>query len=133
MKRSIIVFFGILSVLLLLTSCAKKTDNELDLIVSGTYVMQNCEEPLAPQVVLNTENGENTFSFMYSSVSSYIGQGSFYVKELKLYLNTDDGKNTYCFSINENNLIFDAAYSSTIPEFDGFTTPTDGAIFSLSR
>lgn len=95
--------------------------------------MQNCEEPLAPQVILNTENGKNTFSFMYSSVSSYIDQGTFYVEDLKLYLKTDDGKNTYCFSINENNLIFDAANSSPIPEYDGFTTPTDGSIFSLSQ
>ncbi len=72
--------------------------------------------------------------FNYSLLSSYIPHGTYTVKHGKLVMKTDDGRYTYTFIFKGDSLVFDAAHSSELPEYnygDGtkFKPVPNGAVF----
>lgn len=77
----------------------------------------------APAVSLN---GDGTFTFTFSLISSYIGVGTYTEKDDRLTLYTDDGQYVYVFDIIEDNLVFDADASSSMTWFADIP---DGAVF----
>lgn len=68
---------------------------------------------------------ENTFTYYWHPLSSYIGYGEYEVKGDALILRTSDGKYHYCFTIDGDNLIFNSNKSSTT----GMADIPDGAVF----
>lgn len=76
-----------------------------------------------PGVILN---GDGTFTFTFSMISSYIGVGTYTEKDDRLTLYTDDGQYVYVFDIIEDNLVFDADASSSMTWFADIP---DGAVF----
>ena len=66
-----------------------------------------------------TVTGDGRFSMMFSPISSYLGTGSYTVKDNKLTLNTNDGKFFYTFFIEDggNALAFDEENSSKMTWF----------------
>ncbi|MBQ3007628.1 MAG: hypothetical protein IJD78_08720 [Clostridia bacterium] len=98
--------------------------------------MENDEKPLVGAKVILYSDTEIMFS--YSLLSSYIPHGTYTVNHGKLVMKTDDGRYTYTFNFSGDNLIFDAAHSSELPEYnygDGtkFKPVPDGAVFEIQR
>ena len=96
-----------------------------------TY-MENDDKPLVGAKVILYSDTEIMFN--YSLLSSYIPHGTYTVKHGKLVMKTDDGRDTYTFNFRGDNLVFDAANSSELPEYnygDGtkFKPVPDGAVF----
>ena len=74
------------------------------------------------EVVLNKDE---TFTFNFSPISSYLGYGTYKIDGSRLTLNTNDGYYTYVFDMVANTLIFDADASSEQVWFYGIT---DGSV-----
>ncbi len=49
---------------------------------------------------------DQTFQFVFSPVSSYLGYGKYEIKDGRLILYTDDGKYTFVFEMQEDKLIY---------------------------
>ena len=49
---------------------------------------------------------DQTFQFIFSPVSSYLGNGKYEIKDDCLILSTDDGKFTYIFEMHEDRLVY---------------------------
>lgn len=99
-----------------------------------SYVFYDSVDMISPSLVLNTD--EKTATFCFSAFSSYIGYGTYEIKDNRLILTSNDGfKRTYVFEIKDNCMIFKADESSKIPEYDygadiGVRCPVpDGAVF----
>ena len=87
---------------------------------SGTYVAgegysiaETGIPALKPYITLNAEN--NTFTFTFDPMSSYLPVGTYTVAEGLLTAKTDDGKFTYNFDVvDKNTLRFNSEGSSEI-------------------
>lgn len=95
---------------------------EIMMIPIKHYVFEESEDFMKPAVTL-MEDGR--FSFMFSMISSYIGIGTYEIKDDRLTLHTDDGKFVYVFDIVEDTIVFDAEASSELVWFSGLY---DGAV-----
>lgn len=76
--------------------------------------------------------------FNYSLLSSYIPYGTYTVDKGKLVMKTDDGKYTYTFIFKGDYLVFDAANSSELPEYnygngEKFKPVPNGAVFEKKK
>lgn len=69
------------------------------------------------------DNGE--FQFVFSLISSYLGNGQYEIENSRLTLRTDDGNYTYVFDMVGDTLVFDADASSELTWFSGLY---DGAV-----
>jgi hypothetical protein len=49
---------------------------------------------------------DQTFQFVFSPVSSYLGLGTYEIKDGRLILSTDDGRYTFVFEMQEDRLVF---------------------------
>lgn len=72
--------------------------------------------------------------FNYSLLSSYIPYGTYTVDRGKIVMKTDDGRFTYTFKVDGDTLVFDAANSSELPEYnygngEKFKPVPNGAVF----
>lgn len=77
---------------------------------------------------------DNKMMFNYSLLSSYIPYGTYAADNGKLVMKTDDGRFTYTFKVDGDTLVFDAAHSSELPEYNygngtKFKPVPDGAVF----
>lgn len=77
---------------------------------------------------------ENKMMFNYSLLSSYIPYGTYTAENGKLVMKTDDGRFTYTFKVDGDTLVFDAAHSSELPEYNygngtEFKPIPNGAVF----
>lgn len=77
---------------------------------------------------------DNKMMFNYSLLSSYIPYGTYTADNGKLVMKTDDGRFTYTFKVDGDNLVFDAAHSSELPEYNygngtKFKPIPNGAVF----
>lgn len=61
---------------------------------------------------------DNKMMFNYSLLSSYIPYGTYTLENNKLVMKTDDGRFTYAFDVDGDTLVFDAANSSELPEYN---------------
>jgi len=123
MKRFIFMMFLLLVSLWVLIGCSNNLKTTEQYIPVGTYVMQESEEPVKPNVSLKDSN---KFTFIYSVLSSYIPMGSYVEEDGNLILKTDGGEFKYVFKVKDSTLIFNAKESSGIPSF---ANVPDGAIF----
>ena len=105
-----------------LTGCGSKTKAKLT-ESPRIYSLRDSEDIMPPSITLE-EDGQ--FTFVFSALSSYIGRGSYEIKENRLVLNTDDGDFCYIFDMTDEGLVFDAEESS---ENTWYADLEDGAIF----
>lgn len=84
---------------------------------AATYCFKNNSSTIHQTTL--TVTGDGRFSMMFSPISSYLGTGSYTVKDNKLTLNTDNGKFFYTFFIEDggNALAFDEENSSKMTWF----------------
>ena len=121
MKRLVIILIA--SLLLLGTvACSAKNEPEALPDPIRVYAYRDSENIMLPSVTLYEDN---TFTFSFSTVSSYIGIGTYTVEDDVLTLNTDDGNYTYTFIMKDDTLIFDAERSSKTLWYSGLK---DGAV-----
>jgi hypothetical protein len=69
---------------------------------------------------------DQTFQFVISPVSSYLGYGKYEVKDGHLILSTDDGMYTYVFEMREDKLVYLETESNG---YNGLGQFTDGSEF----
>ena len=116
----------VLAMVLAFSGCSQQNE-EISTISDGRlYVMEDCDVPLAPYVILDGKTDEGKFSFTYSAISSDAIVGKYHTSNSELILNDDRG-HIYTFMVDGNNLIFDADKS------EGYITIVDGSIFSLKE
>lgn len=132
LKKLLSIIFCILIPLTALCACK---DDTVYGISSGAYVLQSeTDTPIKPTVSFNTD--DNTFTFHYDPLSSYLSHGSFEVANSKITAHTDDDKYTYIFKIVDNDTVcFVENGSSEIamtPQ-DNPPTVTDGAEFKFEN
>ena len=91
----------------------------------GTRVYSFNEEDImkTARVALHDDG---TFTFTFSPISSYIGNGTYEIDGDRLALMTDDGYYTYVFDMVDDTLVFNASASSDKVWFSGIT---DGSVF----
>ena len=121
MKRVLPILLALLF-LLGATACAGKPDAEPFYDPVRVYAYRDSENIMLPSVTLYEDN---TFTFSFSAISSYIGIGTYTVEDDVLTLNTDDGNYTYTFIMKDDTLIFDAERSSKTLWYSGLK---DGAV-----
>lgn len=96
------------------------------------YRMTDSESgKLVPTLTLNRK--DNSFSFLFDPLSSYISYGSFERENGKIICKTDDGQNRYVFRItDEATVTFDKKASSLVKVIDSKIACEirDGAVFS---
>ena len=68
---------------------------------------------------------DQTFQFVFSPVSSYLGYGKYEIKDGRLILSTDDGKFTYIFEMHEDKLV----YRENVNGYHWMGKFTDGSEF----
>lgn len=102
------------------------------------YIYKDSVDPLAPQFTLFPRTKQ--FQFTYSAFSSYLPYGTYDLTDSTLTLRTDDGKNVYVFKVQKNGFAFDAAQSSSIPQYkysgdaqEAQSPVPDGAVFQRSQ
>ena len=72
---------------------------------------------------------DQTFQFVFSPVSSYLGNGTYEIKDDWLILSTDDGKYTYIFEMHEDKLV----YRENVNGYHWMGKFTDGSEFILQN
>lgn len=100
-----------------------------------TYMENDDKLLVGAKVILYSDT---EIMFNYSLFSSYIPHGTYTVKRGKLVMKTDDGRYTYTFRFSGDNLIFDAANSSELPEYnygngEKLKPVPDGAVFKKQQ
>ena len=100
---------------------------------TGTeYRMTDAESgKTVPTLTLNRT--DNSFSFTFDPLSSYLSYGTYERKNSKIICKTDDGQYTYVFNItDEATLVFDKKASSSVKITDSKIANEikDGAVFS---
>ena len=105
MKKWLLLKFLLLVMVGALIGCSNSTKTTEQYISVGTYVMQESEESIKPNVSLEDSN---KFTFTYSVLSSYIAIGSYEVDDGSLILKTDDSEYIYVFIIKDGALVFNA-------------------------
>ncbi len=96
----------------------------LDTYTACTKDPSGISDYLLPSVTLY-EN--NTFTFFFSLISSYIGHGTFTMTDDRLVLETDAGDGfVYAFTVQDDTLIFDEGASNGFLWYSGIT---DGTVF----
>lgn len=109
---------------LALTACGgRKSGGAVDTDFYGKYVYSG-SDAVHQSVLVLSEN--DSFTFTFSMLSSYVGYGQYTVKDDVLTLQTDDGQYHYTFKMVDGTLVFDAAHSSKETWFGEFT---DGSVF----
>lgn len=100
------------------------------------YICKDSVDPIAPRFTLSPNT--NQFQFSFSAYSSYLPYGTYDLTDGTLTLRTDDGEKVYVFHQLEDGFVFDAAQSSSIPQYkySGNSNKTqspvpDGAVFTL--
>lgn len=112
----------LLTVFLFLGGCSKANTASSD-IKPKSYVYNNSQEAVKPCIVLEEDN---TFTFTFSVLSSYIAVGNYEVKDGRLILETSDRKYKYVFKADNGKLILEVEKSS---EFPSYANIPDGAVF----
>lgn len=121
---------------------AENTDGKLVCTtVSGdpyrdtVYVFHDSVDWMEPNFTLSPQTHQ--FQFTFSAFSSYWPHGTYDLTEGRLTLRTDDGEKVYVFHQSEDGFVFDAANSSSIPQYkySGNSNETqspvpDGAVFT---
>lgn len=99
------------------------------------YICKDSVDPMEPRFSLSPHT--NRFQFTLSAYSSYFPVGTYELTDGTLTLRTDDGKKVYVFHQSEDGFVFDAARSSSIPQYkySGNSNETqspvpDGAVFT---
>ena len=97
------------------------------------YMYHGSPDYMSPTIRLSKD--DNTFSFTYSLLSSYLCSGTYERNDKELILKTGDGVNEYRFERDGECYIFDAKNSSEIPDYKYGSEETpespvpDGAVF----
>lgn len=110
-------------------SAASATQN----VWTGTeYRMTNAESgKTVPTLTLNRK--DNSFSFSFDPLSSYLSYGTYEQENGKIICKTDDGQYKYVFKVtDEATLVFDKKASSSVKVTDSKIANEikDGAVFS---
>ena len=108
MKRILPILLTLLC-LLGTSACRSKPAAEPFTAPVRSYSYRDSEEIMPACVSLYEDN---TFTFAFSTLSSYIGRGTYTVEDDVLTLYTYDGDFTYTFIMKDDTLIFDAERSS---------------------
>lgn len=102
-------------------------------VVDSTTIYTLEADPLlGPRFQLNPDG---TFHFSENPLSSYLGVGSYTLKNNQLVMKTDDGNFTWSFSMQDGDLFFDAEHSSIIrwyPDLKNLQTLPNGVRFVQS-
>lgn len=96
-----------------------ETNKSIESVQNDTkiYVLNSDKNEFIPELVLNTK--DNTFSFSYDVLSSYLAVGTYIESQERLELITDDGKYHYIFDIvDESTLKFNKDESSNVTLID---------------
>ena len=130
MKKAL--WFLIISVLVIVPLCGCG-DNAHYGLSEGTYTASVSEEvPFPPRVTFNLS--DDTFTFSYDALSSYLAYGTFEISDGRIIAKTDDGKYTYLFRIRDNDtIVFVAEGSSEIVMIQGEPSVVDGTEFRFSE
>ena len=118
--KKLLCFLLAVTLLVTLIGCTKK-DGDLEL---RTYSYGSKSDPTSQSSI--TFHEDKKFTFIFSPLSSYIGEGTYVLNGNSLLLKTDDGKYHYTFKIVDNTLVFDAKKSSDMIWFAKFS---NGSIF----
>ncbi len=86
------------------------------------YIEEGMDEMDIPAITINEDN---TFTYVESSLSSYIGVGTYTKTDTTLTLTTNDGHFIQTFAIKENSIVYDASNSTGFL----FIFIADGSIF----
>ena len=110
-------------------SAAPATQN----VFAGTeYVLADAESgKTVPTLTLNRK--DNSFSFSFDPLSSYLSYGTYEQENGKIICKTDDGQYKYVFKVtDEATLVFDKKASSSVKVTDSKIANEikDGAVFS---
>lgn len=121
--KKFILFIIMLSVL---TGCINntsqivlETNTSIESVQNNTkiYVLNGNKGEFLPEIVLNTI--DNTFSFSYDVLSSYLSIGAYKESQDRLELITDDGEYHYVFDIvDKSTLKFNKDESSNVTLID---------------
>lgn len=122
MKKIVCLFISVALLAGVLIGCGNRTQAKLP---EGTrvYSLRDSSDLMPPSITLE-ENGQ--FTFVFSALSSYIGRGSYEIRDERVVLNTDDGDFHYTFDMTDEGLVFDAEGSSANTWYADIP---DGAVF----
>ena len=114
-------------------TAAHSAANATQAVWTGTeYRMTNAESgKTVPTLTLNRK--DNSFSFSFDPLSSYLSYGTYEQVNGKIVCKTDDGQYKYVFNItDEATLVFDKKASSSVKVTDSKIANEikDGAVFS---
>lgn len=96
-----------------------ETNESIESVQDDTkiYVLKSDKKEFIPELVLNTR--DNTFSFSYDVLSSYLSIGTYKESQDRLELITDDGEYYYVFDIvDKSTLKFNKDESSNVTLID---------------
>ncbi len=112
MKKTCISFIMVI-IFLFLSGC--NSNNDSYTVKNGTYYMEVVSEAgVTPYVTIS----DNTITFTYDLLSSYLPRGNYSIDDDILTMTTDS-KNIYVFQIDGDNLIFQKSKSSSVNLKDG--------------
>lgn len=119
----------VLTLALLCTGCA----NDLIYIVTdGVYTMDTAKEKqeYVPHISFDTK--DQTFTFSYDMLSSYLNYGSYEIEKDEVIATTSDEKYIYRFEIVDDNMVsFIAETSHSTETVEGIVAVPDHAVFVL--
>lgn len=121
-----------LVVLVIATSIIGCSLSKTASIEIGNYILKTVNEEIVPPKIVISED---TFTFTYDSLSSYMNVGTYSIEKNMLTLTTDDGRYHYTFKIHDNTLVFESENSSSVEPIDermGLEIK-DGDIFQLEK
>lgn len=105
----------LIAMILIVSSCGL-ADNERT-VNDGHYVLKVMDDEIP--ILLNINISNNTFTFSYDMLSSYLPVGDYEIDEDRLILITDDNKYKYVFRIAGDSLFFIKSESSDVSLTDG--------------
>lgn len=125
----ILKLIAVSAIALMLCSCSSNTEC---LLSSGTYSARQEESAIPPSITLDFS--DNTFTFTYDVLSSYLPYGSFERDGSTITAETSDGEYTYIFEVMDNETIaFVQKGSSDVNDVSGETAVADGMEFMLDK
>lgn len=124
-KSAFLVIILIVAVAILATICLFNQEAMSNSVKLSVYTYAQSNQTIKPELTLK-ENKQ--FDFFYAVESSYKADGTYEIKNKRLYLETSDKEYVFVFSIKNETLAFDFGESILPP---GFTNANSVFILCL--